>query len=62
MDYIYHGDRLTMPDFKKQPCSAVRRENGKCIRGKNSNMLVMFGDGKKVVILARLLRKIKPHE
>jgi hypothetical protein len=60
MDYIYHGDKLTDPLFKKKPCSAVRRSDGKCIRGANSNMLVQFEDGTRVVILARLLRKIKP--
>lgn len=59
MQYIYHGDRLTDPAYRKQPCKAVRRQDGKCIRGRNSNMLVEFADGTQVVILARLLRKIK---
>lgn len=56
--YKYLGDRFTDPALKGKPCSAVRRPDGKCIRGKNSNMLVVF-DGKPVVVLARLLRKIK---
>lgn len=57
--YIYHGDKLTSPELKGKPCKAVRRSNGKCIRGRNSNMLVEF-DGVKAVVLARQLRKIKP--
>ncbi len=59
MDYIYLGDKLTATQFKKQPCSAVRRPDGKCIRGKNSNMLVEFSGGVKCVVMARMLRKIK---
>lgn len=59
MQYIYHGDKLTDPAYKKQPCKAVRNSAGKCIRGKNSNMLVEFIDGTQVVIMARMLRKIK---
>lgn len=39
-------------------CKAIRK-NGKCIRGKNSNMLVEFESGLVCVILARMLRKIK---
>ncbi|TDQ12195.1 hypothetical protein ATK78_1329 [Pedobacter metabolipauper] len=58
MEYIYHGDKITDPQFKKQPCKAVR-VNGKCIRGKNSNMLVEFAWGVQAVIMARTLRKIK---
>lgn len=49
---------MTDPKFKGQPCEAVRQENGKCIRGKNGNMLVSF-NGLPVVVIARLLRKIK---
>jgi hypothetical protein len=58
MAYIYLGDRFTDPDLKGKPCVAVRRPDGKCIRGKNGNMLVSFG-GVKVIVLARLLRKTK---
>jgi hypothetical protein len=57
-DYIYIGDRNTDQKYKGQPCSAVRRPDGKCIRGKNGNMVVSFAEHKAVVI-ARLLRKIK---
>lgn len=56
--YIYKGDRLTGIDLKGQPCSAVHRSDGKCIRGRNGNMLVQFA-GKKVVVPARHLRKAK---
>jgi len=59
-EYTYLGDRLTDPRLKGQACSAVRRPDGKCIRGKNGNMLVRFACGETVVVLGRLLRKIKP--
>jgi hypothetical protein len=55
--YKYLGDRITDSVYKGQICEAIRNSRGKCIRGKNSNMLVSF-NGKAVVILARLLRKI----
>lgn len=58
MDYTYLGDRLTDQKYKGRNCMDVR-SNGKCIRGRNSNMLVQFESGETVVILARLLRKIK---
>ncbi|HEX5652233.1 MAG TPA: hypothetical protein VFX58_04115 [Chitinophagaceae bacterium] len=57
-DYMYRGDRQTDSSLRDTPCNAVRRSNGKCIRGKNGNMLVEF-EGRKVVIMARQLRKIK---
>lgn len=57
-EYKYLGDRFTDVKFKNKKCIAVRRNNGKCIRGKNGNMLVEF-DGVPVVVIARLLRKIK---
>lgn len=56
-NYTYLGDRFTRPDLKGQTCYAVKRLNGKCIRGKNSNMLVEFA-GVKVVVLARRLKKL----
>jgi hypothetical protein len=59
MTYPYLGDRFTDPSFKKQPCEAIRNAKGKCIRGKNGNMLVIFENGKVVNVVARLLRKIK---
>jgi hypothetical protein len=54
--YRYIGDRFTDPALKGQLCQAVE-VSGKCIRGKNGNMLVQFGN-KKVVVVARLLRKV----
>jgi len=59
MDYIYHGSKDTDPAYRKQPCRAVRNAAGKCIRGRNSNMLVEFENGQKAVVMARQLRKIK---
>jgi hypothetical protein len=55
--YIYRGDRSTDENCKNQMCFAVLRTDGKCIRGKNGNMLVSF-KGKKTVVVARQLRKI----
>lgn len=57
-NYIYRGDRLTTELYKGRECNALSRPDGKCIRGKNGNMLVEF-EGNKVVVLARQLRKIK---
>lgn len=57
-EYIYKGDRFTDPDLKGRTCRAIRRKDGKCIRGKNGNMLVDF-DGLIVNVIARQLRKIK---
>jgi hypothetical protein len=57
MTYRYLGDRHTDPALKGACCTAVRLQDGKCIRGKNGSMLVEFESGKAVVI-GRLLRKI----
>lgn len=57
-DYKYLGDRFTDPKFKGAKCRAIRTIDGKCLRGKNGNMLVSF-DGTPVVVIARLLRKNK---
>ena len=59
MTYRYLGDRLTDAKYKSGECDAVRRPDGKCIRGKNGSMLVRFGNGQKVNVIGRLLRKIK---
>lgn len=58
-EYTYRGDRLTSSALAGQTCRAVRRPDGKCIRGANANMLVEFETGAKHVVLARQLRKIK---
>lgn len=57
-EYVYLGDRSTATSYKGQKCRAVRRADGKCVRGKNGNMLVSFYET-VVVVQARLLRKIK---
>ena len=62
MDYIYLGDRFTDPKLRRMACKAVRNDSGKCSRGKNGNMLVEFENGVQHVIVARLLRKIKPNQ
>jgi hypothetical protein len=55
--YRYLGDRWTRPELKGAICTAVRRPDGKTIRGRNGSMLVAF-DGVRHVVLGRLLRKI----
>jgi hypothetical protein len=62
MEYTYLGDKLSRPELRRMPCRAVRRFDGKCIRGKNGNMLVEFPGIGKAVVLGRLLRKIKKME
>lgn len=56
--YRYNGDRFTDPELKQQVCRAVHAPTGKCIRGRNGNMLVRFRSGRVAVVLARQLRKI----
>lgn len=56
MRYTYHGDRLTDDSLRGAQLDPVRRENGKCRRGRNGNMLVCDADGRRYVVLARLLR------
>jgi hypothetical protein len=58
MEYVYLGDRSTNPALKGKECKAIRRTNGKCIRGKNGSMLVLFRNNESHVIIGRLLRKI----
>jgi hypothetical protein len=57
-EYKYLGDRFTDPKLRGKKCRAIKTIDGKCIRGRNGNMLVSF-DGTPVVVIARLLRKIK---
>lgn len=56
--YTYIGDKHTDPALLATTFTAIRRANGKCIRGK-SNMLVQGSDGRAYVVLGRLLRKVK---
>ncbi|MCU7549555.1 hypothetical protein OCK74_10545 [Chitinophagaceae bacterium LB-8] len=62
MTYTYLGDRFTDVSLKKKSCMAVRNARGKCIRGKNGNMLVRFENGVVVNVVARLLRKNTPSK
>lgn len=59
MTYKYLGDRFTDPKYKGMLCDAVKKPNGKCIRGRNGNFLVKFENSETVVVVGRLLRKIK---
>ena len=56
--YKYLGDKFSSESLKGSVCKAVTRPDGKCIRGRNGNMLVEFS-GKKAVVVARLLRKVQ---
>jgi hypothetical protein len=58
-EYIYLGDKNTNDQLKGKKCKAVHSGAGKCIRGKNGNMLVVFDSAQEVVVVARLLRKIR---
>lgn len=58
MPYTYKGDRHTDPLYRGASCQAIRNQAGKCIRGKNGNMLVKFDNGNACVVVARLLRKL----
>ena len=58
MEYIYLGDRNTDHPLKRMNCRAVRRADGKCIRGRNGSMLVEMVDGRRCVVVGRLLRRI----
>jgi len=54
MKYTYIGDRMS--NKRGIQCDPVLGKDGKCIRGKNGNMLVTDGH-KEIVVIARLLRK-----
>ena len=56
---MYLGDRSTSVLYRGRKCKAIRRKDGKCLRGKNGSMLVSF-DGTEVIVQARLLRILKP--
>jgi hypothetical protein len=55
--YLYRGDRYTDDKYKLQPCYPVLSNTGKCIRGKNGNMLVSF-QSESCIVLARQLRRL----
>lgn len=56
--YLYRGDRWTDPQLKGAAVEGVQQANGKCVRGRNGNMLVTFG-GRRVVVVGRQLRKVQ---
>ena len=58
-EYRYLGDKLTDPKYKGRLFNAVRNSRGKCIQGKNRNMLVDFDNGERCVIVGRCIRKNK---
>ena len=55
-EHKYLGDRFSSLKLKGALCTSVLNKRGKCIRGKNGNMLVDI-NGKKTVVIARLLRR-----
>ncbi|RAJ92543.1 hypothetical protein LX87_04873 [Larkinella arboricola] len=59
MEYTYLGDRMTDSQLKGKGCDAVRRADGRCIRGKTGSMLVRFENGALHVVIGRLLRKVR---
>lgn len=61
-EYVYMGDRLTDPLLRGLPVNAVRDARGKCVRGKNGNMLVEAVDGRRFVVLGRQLAKRKVRD
>jgi hypothetical protein len=62
MEYRYLGDRHTRIDLRGARCAAVRRANGKCIRGRLGTMLVRFEGGETCNVVGRLLRKTATGE
>lgn len=57
--YTYLGDKLTDPALKRGRVHAVRNGAGKCVRGRNGSMLVETDDGRRIVVIGRLLRKVQ---
>jgi hypothetical protein len=56
--YVYRGDRWTAPPLRGARCVAVRRPDGRCVRGRNGSMLVRFDGGAVHVVLGRQLRRL----
>jgi len=56
--YVYRGDRHTVAELRGAICQAVRRPDGKCIRGRNGSMLVEFANGACHIVLGRQLRRV----
>lgn len=58
MTHVYRGDRWTAPDLKNRPVTLARRPDGKAIRGRNGNILMVTADGRTFVGVGRRLNKI----
>ncbi|NID09355.1 hypothetical protein [Fibrivirga algicola] len=56
--YRYLGDRYTDQELKGVTCTAIRNGAGKCTRGRNGSMLVVFDSGRVANVIGRLFRKI----
>jgi hypothetical protein len=56
MRYYYLGDRFTDPTLIDAYCDPIRRDDGKCIIGRNATQLVRFAGGREVIVLRRRLR------
>lgn len=61
MRYTYHGDKLTRLDLRGVQCDPARRPDGKVIRGRNRNSLVVLDCGTRVVVPGRHLRVNPEH-
>ena len=59
-EYRYLGDRFTRAELRGAHCRAIRRADGRCIRGRNGSMLVEFAAGLSCVVLGRRLRRLAP--
>lgn len=57
--YRYLGDKFTDPTLRGALCDPVRREDGKCITGRNGSQLVRFVGGREAVVLRRRLRLLE---
>ena len=50
MRYVFLGDRLTRPGLAGRPCDPVRRPDGRVVRGRNRNALVVFDTGGHLLV------------
>ncbi len=56
MRYVFLGDRLSRPDLAGRPCDPVRHPDGRVVRGRNRNALVVFDTGEVAVVPGGRLR------
>lgn len=57
MRYTYLGDRLTDDNLRGMQCDPVLRPNGKCYTSKMSTILVHDANGRKYMVMRRMLRR-----